>query len=181
MKEIKKAKEGTEGKLFTSAWKITINSNQERYKGTWLLFQSLIRRLALSKMMLNFFKVSKDPQGEYSFPSVEDFDGLIDKMTIEGAFEVGDTMHRLHAHLIVSILHFDYFQLDYLKLRHWFIRESDGKIRPNILAPLLPSSGTAARRYLNKDYGRRNQFRITGELRELDGSEKFYDNKIGRA
>ena len=165
-------------KLSASSWQITINSNTEAHHGKFSLFEKLIKRLVLSPMFLNFFQIRNDSESEWvENPTPEDIKRISDKLDISATFEVGGIMKRLHSHIILVYFHTEHVKFDTNKLNIWFASKGLAvKIDPKLRA----FSGTGARRYANKNFGKRVRFRVTSELRSLDGNEEFYDSARGQ-
>jgi len=165
--------------LYGSGWKITISSNQQKYHGNFDLFQDIIKRLTLSSMLLNFLFVSDYPPDtdfeNWHFPKPEELKGVIDGVDIKATIEVGSVAKRIHSHIFLSCFHYKYFQLDPIKLRHWVNQVSGGKILPNIQINMR-NVDVAGRRYLNKDFKKRKNYRVVSEFRDLEGDEFFYDS-----
>jgi hypothetical protein len=161
-------------KLSASSWQITINSNTEEHHGKFKKFERIIKKLILSPMLLNFFDVREDSESDWvNNPGSEIINRISDKLDLSASFEVGEIMKRLHVHIIVVYFHTEHVKLDTNKLNNWFTEQG---VPSRIEAKLRAFSGTGARRYANKNFGKRVRFRVTSELRNLDGEEEFYDS-----
>jgi hypothetical protein len=163
--------------LVLSSWGITINSNKLEHHGVFDEFIKLIKRLFLSRNIVNFITMTDKKGGEFRELTVQDVKDNVDKVESSGAMEVGEVNQMLHCHFLVQIYHYNLFRLDYVKIREWIIQESQGRISPKVGARPLRIAGTASRRYQNKKFKKRITFRVVSEVRLPDGSELYYDSQ----